>query len=120
MGTVDAETRSRIISRIRATETKMELAVKPILEALGFMYQPKGMTGKPDFAHLRCKVSVFLDGCFWHGCLQHYRAPKDNRSFWEGKIARNRVRDTKVTVALEAEGWRVIRVWEHDIMHLLT
>lgn len=115
---VDRETRSRIMSSIRGRNTKMELAVRPTLEALGFEYHPGGIFGRPDFAHRKAKIAVFVDGCFWHGCPRHYRIPKDNCDFWSAKIARNRARDDAVTKMLEAEGWRVIRVWEHDLREL--
>lgn len=119
MKRLDTQTRSRMMSRVRSTDTKMELAVRPVLETLGFEHQPRGISGRPDFAHRKAKVAVFLDGCFWHGCPQHYRAPKSNRAFWERKINRNRARDAGITAALEAEGWRVIRVWEHDLKQLI-
>jgi len=113
--TVDKKTRSRIMASIKGSDTKMELAVKPALEALGFDYQPKGVFGKPDFAHAEQMVAVFLDGCFWHGCPKHYKPPEDNASFWALKVERNRTRDKAVTKLLEDSGWRVIRVWEHDL-----
>ena len=116
---IDKETRSRIMSSIKGSSTKMEMAAKPMLEALGFEHQPKGVFGKPDFAHLEQMIAVFLDGCFWHGCPEHYRAPEDNASFWAQKVERNRTRDQAVTRLLEDSGWRVIRVWEHDTKKLL-
>jgi DNA mismatch endonuclease (patch repair protein) len=112
---VDKQTRSKIMSSIKGSDTKMELACRPVLEALGFEYQPKGVFGKPDFAHPEQMVAVFLDGCFWHGCPEHYKAPEDNSSFWAQKVERNRTRDAAVTKLLEESGWRVIRAWEHDL-----
>lgn len=61
------------------------------------------------------KLAVFVDGCFWHSCPQHSILPKNNRAFWEQKLARNRERDAENTAKLVAEGWRVLRIWEHDI-----
>ena len=115
MDRVSRETRSRIMSSIRSRDTKMELAVRPALEALGFAYHPKGIRGSPDFARLDKRIAVFLDGCWWHGCPEHCRVPEANREFWAAKIARNRERDAEVTARLEAEGWLVIRIWEHDL-----
>lgn len=97
----------------------MELAVRPVLEALGFAYQPKDVFGKPDFAHRTAMVAVFLDGCLWHGCPEHYRDPASNVAFWSGKVSANRERDLKVTILLEGSGWRVVRVWEHDLGRLV-
>lgn len=119
MDRVDKETRSRIMSRIRGKGTKMELAAKPVLEALGFAYQPKGIYGKPDFAHREFKIAVFLDGCLFHGCPQHFKTPKSNAEFWSEKIDRNRERDAIVTGILCHDGWLVIRVWEHDLKELV-
>ncbi len=58
---------------------------------------------------------MFCDGCFWHGCPTHSVSPKTNGSFWKTKIAKNRARDAWVAVALKAEGWTVLRFWEHEI-----
>ncbi len=111
----DKETRSRIMASIKCSGTQMELAVKPVLEALGFEYQPKDVFGSPDFAHKEQMVAVFLDGCFWHGCPEHYKCPEDNHDKWAAKIDANKKRDIGATNMLEGSGWRVIRVWEHDL-----
>jgi DNA mismatch endonuclease (patch repair protein) len=71
--------------------------------------------GKPDFVFLKHKLAVFVDGCFWHGCEQHCRVPKDNREYWINKINRNIKRDKFVTKRLETNGWTVIRLWEHEL-----
>ncbi len=114
----DKATRSRIMSSIKGSNTKMELAVKPVLEALGFEYQPKDVFGSPDFAHKEQMVAIFLDGCFWHGCPEHYRQPETNVADWVKKIDANRKRDLGATKLLEGSGWRVIRIWEHDLKRL--
>jgi len=118
--TVDKNTRSKIMASIKSQGTKMELAVKPVLEALGFEYQPKDVFGKPDFAHKEQMIAVFLDGCFWHGCLEHYNEPGTNSKFWADKIAANKKRDLAATNLLEGSGWRVIRIWEHDLGDLVA
>ena len=116
---VSKEKRSEIMSKIRGSGTGMELALKPTLEALGFEYHPKGICGKPDFTHTGLRIAVFLDGCFWHGCPLHYREPDGNGDYWRAKIERNRNRDKAVSDALCNDGWRVIRVWEHELKGLL-
>jgi DNA mismatch endonuclease (patch repair protein) len=60
---------------------------------------------------------VFVDGCFWHGCPQCYRRPASNRKYWDEKVQRNRARDRAVVRALRAEGWKVVRIWEHQLAH---
>ncbi len=58
---------------------------------------------------------MFVDGCFWHGCPEHYTRPRSGSSFWSNKLAANVERDRRHTLALELDGWRVVRVWEHDV-----
>ena len=71
--------------------------------------------GKPDFVFPKQRIAVFVDGCFWHGCPRHGTQPKQNRKFWETKIARNKARDRKVTRVLRKKGWQVLRIWEHEL-----
>lgn len=60
------------------------------------------------------RVAVFVDGCYWHGCPQHFTMPVTNSDFWSAKIARNRERDLETTSSLEKRGWLVLRFWEHE------
>ena len=73
------------------------------------------MHGKPDFVFPERRVVVFADGCFWHGCPKHGTLPVARRAYWSTKIARNRVRDREVNRRLRAQGWRVLRIWEHAL-----
>jgi DNA mismatch endonuclease (patch repair protein) len=68
----------------------------------------------PDIVFTRWKVAVFVDGCFWHGCLEHQRVPKSNTEYWIPKLASNEVRDRRVTSGLVVAGWSVARVWERE------
>ena len=61
------------------------------------------------------RVAVFVDGCFWHGCPEHYVRPRTSNSFWSAKLSQNVSRDEAQTAKLEALGWRVCRLWEHDV-----
>jgi DNA mismatch endonuclease (patch repair protein) len=76
---------------------------------------PRLLRVKPDFVFLKLKLAVFVDGCFWHGCPQHATKPKNNRAFWQRKLSGNRARDAVVTRTLRRAGWRVLRIWEHDL-----
>ena len=69
--------------------------------------------GSPDFV-VEKKVLVFCDGDFWHGYL-YDRKKKPPKKFWRDKIERNMGRDRKVSRKLRADGWHVVRLWEHDI-----
>ncbi len=70
---------------------------------------------KPDFVFPKLRLAVFVDGCFWHGCPSHATWPKQNAAFWRKKILGNRARDRRVNRELCALGWRVVRVWEHEL-----
>jgi DNA mismatch endonuclease, patch repair protein len=99
-------------------DTKPELAVRRLLHARGLRYRVDlapltGYRRRADVVFTRRHIAVFIDGCFWHGCPQHYRVPGTNAGYWQPKIARNVERDAETTVALVAAGWTVLRYWEH-------
>ena len=98
--------------------TKPEVALRRELHRRGVRFHLDGkLPGLPrrsaDLVWRTRKLAVFIDGCFWHGCPEHFVLPKSNSEWWNDKIQRNRTRDTATTQALIAEGWSVIRVWEH-------
>lgn len=70
---------------------------------------------RPDFVFPKRRLAVFVDGCFWHGCPRHATQPKSNRAFWRRKFAGNQKRDAFQTRILKRHGWRVLRIWEHDL-----
>ena len=74
------------------------------------------MFGNPDFVFPKRKLSVFVDGCFWHGCPRHFIRPRGNAAFWRRKIAANRARDRIVNRTLRRQGWEVLRIWEHELV----
>ena len=65
------------------------------------------------------RVAVFIDGCFWHRCPQHYQRPVRNAEYWSSKVATTCERDLSVTTELNSLGWRVVRVWEHEVERCL-
>ena len=71
---------------------------------------------KPDFVFRQVRLALFVDGCFWHGCPQHATKPKNNRAFWRRKLSSNKKRDQLVNRALRKAGWRVLRIWEHELV----
>ncbi len=73
------------------------------------------LPGKPDFVFPKERIVVFVDGCFWHACPIHGTIPKTNREFWEKKISRNSERDKEVNRQLSDKGWRVVRIWQHEL-----
>ena len=70
------------------------------------------LPGKPDFTFRKEKLTLFVDGCFWHRCPKCFRDPKTNAEFWKNKIEKNVKRDRKVTNELKQAGWSVVRLWE--------
>ncbi|ABX15969.1 very short patch repair endonuclease [Burkholderia multivorans] len=109
-------TKSEQMARVRSRNTAPELALRRALWHQGLRYRltPK-LPGTPDLCFVTKRVAIFVDGCFWHGCPQHYSAPAQNAEFWSHKVASNITRDRKADAALEAEGWTVMRVWEHEL-----
>jgi DNA mismatch endonuclease (patch repair protein) len=73
-----------------------------------------GLRRTGDLVFSRRRVVVFLDGCFWHRCPEHFRMPAANPGYWEPKIARNVERDRETDRRLAEAGWRVLRFWEHE------
>ncbi|WP_373324387.1 very short patch repair endonuclease [Tepidiforma flava] len=118
---VNRAKRSEIMSRVRSKQcSSTELSVIADLTSSGlqFVLNPRDITGKPDIVIPSLKFAIFLDGCFWHGCDLHCRMPKTNSDYWKTKIATNKLRDSLVTTVLMINGWRVWRIWEHDIPHI--
>jgi DNA mismatch endonuclease (patch repair protein) len=76
------------------------------------------LPGTPDFAFPKNRVAVFVDGCFWHGCPRHASFPATRRDFWLKKFAANKARDRRVNRELRKRGWRVLRLWEHELSKL--
>lgn len=115
----DKETRSRIMSKIRAVDTKPEIKVRKFLFAKGLRYRKnqKNLPGKPDIVLKKYGSVVMVNGCFWHGhkgCPK-FKMPKSNVEFWEDKISKNIQRDAINKSMLTALGLKVIMVWECEI-----
>ena len=70
---------------------------------------------RPDFVFRTRRLAVFVDGCFWHGCPRHGTRPRGNAAFWRSKFRRNRARDRRDTRRLGGAGWRILRLWEHEL-----
>ena len=110
--------RSAVMASVRGSGNKStELALANIFRQRGITgwRRNQKIFGKPDFVFLKLKLVVFVDGCFWHGCPKHATQPKNNRAFWRRKFSRNKKRDMLVTCELRGQGWRVLRVWEHEL-----
>ncbi|MFJ3904163.1 very short patch repair endonuclease [Streptomyces sp. NPDC090025] len=107
------------MSRQRSKDTAAELAVRRLLHAAGLRYRveypvPGMRRRRIDVAFPRARIAVLIDGCFWHGCPQHATRPKANAEWWRHKLDRNIARDLETGEHLRAEGWTVLRFWEHE------
>ena len=115
---VSPQQRSAMMSRIRGSNTKPELALRRALHAKGYRFRThvRGLPGTPDIVFSRRRAAVFVHGCFWHrhGCGKTY-TPKSRRDFWEEKFAGNVERDRRVREALADDGWRVFVAWQCEI-----
>jgi DNA mismatch endonuclease (patch repair protein) len=110
--------RSEIMSHIRGQGNKAtEIAMIGLLRRHRIVGWRRGvhMFGNPDFVFKTHRLAVFVDGCFWHGCREHATQPLNNRAFWKAKFVRNKARDRLVTRTLRQRGWRVLRVWQHEL-----
>jgi DNA mismatch endonuclease (patch repair protein) len=107
--------RSWVMSRIRGSNTKIDLKMKQLLEDTGYRFEmyPK-MYGNPDFAHKRKRIVIFCDGDFWHG-YRYGQKKRLAKKFWRDKIENNMRRDRRYNRKLRRDGWSVLRLWEHDI-----
>jgi DNA mismatch endonuclease (patch repair protein) len=104
---------------IRSTNTKPELAVRQLVHSAGLRYRVHfpplaGLRRRADLVFTKQRVAVFIDGCFWHGCLEHHHDVATNSQYWSPKLLGNRERDRDTTSKLEAAGWIVLRYWEHQ------
>lgn len=112
-------------ARTRGRDTKPELLVRRELHRRGYRYRVNlapvpGLRRTADIVFPRKHLAVFIDGCFWHGCPEHYVEPKTRTEFWSSKIAGNMARDIHTTAQLEAAGWSVLRFWEHEQPHIVA
>src|SRR5664280_2231682 len=110
--------RSALMASVRSRGNRStELQMIRVFRRLSICGWRRGsrLFGHPDFVFPCKRVLVFVDGCFWHGCPIHGRLPKTRRIFWNSKIVANKVRDLTITRRLRREGWRVIRIWEHEL-----
>lgn len=124
MDIISPEQRSALMSRIKGKDTKIELAVRSGLHALGFRfrlgdtYRVAGskLPGRPDIVLPRYRTVVFVHGCFWHRHHCHlFRLPKTDTAKWMAKLDANCERDRRKEAELKAHGWRIEKLWECEL-----
>ncbi|MFB7880207.1 very short patch repair endonuclease [Brevundimonas diminuta] len=110
------EKRSAVMRRVKGRDTTPEMKVRRLLRGAGIGYRLGGcgLPGRPDVVMKGRRIALFVHGCFWHGhdCPRGARQPRSNADYWIAKIDRNRARDDRVTAELQAQGWRVLTLWE--------
>lgn len=115
------------MSRVRHKDSKAELALRRALHAAGVRYRlhAPDVTGRPDLVIRSRRLAVFVDGDLWHGNPDEVRRRgrasladvfPSRTEWWVAKIERTMARDREVTEALRAQGWTVVRLWEHDVL----
>ena len=115
MDIMDSKTRSHVMSKICATNTKPELKIRKALFSYGYRYRlhRKDLPGKPDIVLPKYNAIIFVHGCFWHGHnCELFRMPKTRPEFWKKKINSNLERDARVREDLLLRGWRILEIWE--------
>jgi DNA mismatch endonuclease (patch repair protein) len=110
----------RVMQANVGRETTAERAARRALYAAGLRYREDirpepGLRCTADIVFPRQRVCVFIDGCFWHACPEHFAAPKMNSAWWTEKILANVERDARQTSLLRERGWTVVRFWEHEV-----
>ncbi|MCL5743026.1 MAG: very short patch repair endonuclease [Acidobacteria bacterium] len=104
------------MSRVRGKDTRLETVVRSALHRRGLRFRKhvKELPGCPDIVFPRARIVVFIDGDFWHG--YEYEKWKSKLSpFWHKRIGDNIERDSRTCARLLETGWRVIRIWQHDV-----
>ena len=114
---VSKKKRSEIMSAVRSKDSKIEVDFRKAIWKAGFRYRknPTKYFGKPDIVLPKHKTVIFIDSCFWHGCKKHCRIPAVRRNYWMQKISKNVARDKEVVRHYKKQGWKIFRIWEHEI-----
>ncbi|HEX4737151.1 MAG TPA: DNA mismatch endonuclease Vsr [Allosphingosinicella sp.] len=112
----EGQAKRSLMARFKGKNTKPELLVRRLLHRLGlrFRLHRRDLPGTPDIVLPGRRLVIFVHGCFWHhheGCPTA-RIPVSRSDFWRAKFQYNRERDERNSKALEALGWRVVRIWE--------
>ena len=106
----------------RRVDTRPEVLLRQLLHRAGLRFRkdrliplsPRGV--RVDVVFPRQRVAVFIDGCYWHRCPEHGTMPSTNRDYWRAKFETNMARDARNNAELARDGWRVIRIWEHEVL----
>ena len=120
MDNLSTEKRSKVMAAIHSKDTKPELILRDELSSMGLNFDTNYGKDKIDIAFPDQKIAVFVDGCFWHGCPIHSHKITTNEAYWNPKLEKNKERDKQKMETLKAQGWKVMRFWEHELTDIET
>jgi DNA mismatch endonuclease (patch repair protein) len=115
MDALTREQRSVRMSLIRSRDTKPELLVRHLVRGMGYRYRlcVRSLPGAPDIVLFDKRVTIFVNGCFWHRhSCRGGRTPKTRRAYWCEKLKANERRDSRNAARLKRDGWNVLVIWE--------
>ena len=115
-----SERMARIRSRGNQTTELSAISALRKRGIRGWRRHVRRLPGTPDFYFRTERVAVFVDGCFWHGCPQCYRAPTTRAAYWKAKVVGNRERDARNRRELRKRGVATLAVWEHELRKMDT
>jgi DNA mismatch endonuclease (patch repair protein) len=103
----------------KSRDSRPERAVRSAVHRRGLRFWVDraplaGIRRRADLVFSKARVAVYVDGCYWHGCPEHYRPARRNAEFWAEKVSGNQLRDADTDAQMASAGWLVLRVWEHD------
>ena len=109
----------KVMQANKGKGTKPEMVVRRLVHGMGYRYRlhRKDLPGKPDLVFGPRKAVIEVRGCFWHGhdCkLGH--VPRIRQEYWGPKIEATKARDEKNMRALSNNGWRILEIWECQVM----
>ena len=112
-----SEQRSRAMKRVKLKNGSLERLVQSELRGAGLRFRRhnRSLPGSPDIVFPAERVAVFVDGDFWHGWRLPAWEHKLSR-FWRDKLRANRARDQRNFRRLRTRGWKVIRIWQHELI----
>jgi DNA mismatch endonuclease (patch repair protein) len=105
------------MSAVLSANTEPEVKLRKLLWRHGLRYRKQYRVAgiRVDIAFPSRRIAIFVDGCFWHGCPQHYSLPKSNQPFWRNKLTQNLMRDDRNDRILREHGWTVLHLWECEV-----
>lgn len=110
--------RSKIMRSIHGRDTRPELIVRHLVHGMGYRYRlhRKDLPGQPDIVFASRRAVIFVHGCFWHLHHSCKISHIPDSSKWQQKLLANRARDDNATRALQSSGWKVLVIWECEVL----